>query len=75
MKRQSPLPKIASDTDALQFPVRFAHKFGKLSAGGKRRNTTQAYSRCAAVSGEISGSNYAESFVRGRSLVLALQRA
>ena len=32
------------------FPVRFAHKFGKLSAGAKRGDSTQVHQGCTAVS-------------------------
>jgi hypothetical protein len=46
---------------ALQF--RFAHKFGKLSAGAKRGDSTQVYRGCAAGSGEISARGCAKRFI------------
>jgi len=58
---------------ALQF--RFAHKFGKLSAGAKRGDSTQVYRGCAAGSGEISARGFAKRFVPGRSVVRTLPRA
>src|SRR6266480_7610232 len=56
------------------FPVRFAHKFGKLSAGAKRGNSTQIYRGCAAVSREISARVCAKRFVPRRFVVWTLQR-
>ena len=57
------------------FPVRFARKFGKLSAGGKRRNSTQTYRDCAAVTREISVRARTRRCVSNCSLVWTLQRA
>jgi len=57
------------------FPVRFRHKFGKLSAGGKRRNSTQIYRDCAAVSRQIPARVCVKRFVPGCSMVWTLQRA
>jgi hypothetical protein len=51
----------------LQF--RFAHKFGKLSAGAKRRNSTQICRRCVAASPGISARVCAKRFVPGRFVV------
>ena len=54
----------------LQF--RFAHKFGKLSAGGKHRNSTQIDRDCAALSRAIWPRVCVDPFVRSRSLVWTL---
>jgi len=57
----------------LQF--RFGHKFGKLSAGAKRGDSTKVYRGCAAVSREISARHCVERLIPGRFVVWTLQRA
>src|SRR5947207_3300640 len=49
--------------------------FGKVSAGGKRRNATQSYRGYAALSRAISARVCAKCFILGRSVVWTLQRA
>ncbi len=57
-----------------EFPIRFADKFGKLSAGAKRGNSAQIYRGCVAVSREISARVCAKRFVPRRFVVWTLQR-
>jgi len=56
------------------FPIRFARKFGKLSADAKRGDSTQIHRDNDADSREISAHVRAQRFVPGRSLVWTLQR-
>lgn len=65
-------------TEEKMFPVlqfRFADKFGKLSAGAKRRNSKQNYRRRGgACSRTIWAGRCANRFVCRRSMVWTLQR-
>ena len=54
---------------------RFARKFGKLSTGAKRGNSTQVYRGCATLSRKISFLGCLERVVPSRSVVWALPRA
>jgi len=72
-KIQYPMPNIESKGPGRTFPIRFAHKFGKLSASAKRGKSTQIYRGCDAVSPKISVRVRPKRFVPRCPVVRTLQ--